>query len=51
MKGGFVRDWIVGGRANFPAGVKLEKNPFNMKEEIMDERVCPKDLDVILPFT
>ena len=51
LKGGFVRDWIVGGRADFPKGVKLELNPQNGKQEIMDERVIPKDLDVILPLS
>lgn len=50
LKGGFVRDWVVGGRENFPTGVKLQVNPVNGKEDILDERVSPKDLDVTLPI-
>ena len=50
LKGGFVRDWIVGGREHFPAGTKLEKNRLNGLLDIIDETVSPKDLDVLLPI-
>jgi hypothetical protein len=50
LEGGFVRDWIVGGRSKIPKqGFKLKVNPINNRLDVMDENVSPKDLDVMLP--
>jgi hypothetical protein len=50
LEGGFVRDWIVGGRSYIPKqGFKLQVNPLNNRLDVIDESVSPKDLDVMLP--
>ena len=49
IKGGFVRDWVIGNRDKLSAGNNLKKimgrNNLNGHIEVIDESVSPMDID------